>query len=298
MVVLLSASYGKFNSTKFLKKIRHADPSALRKTVKTIDASDVQDIAKNVKLNKMTPTDKLVTTAETISKKGKFADGMINNAKEPLTVVRQYSRYGQKYIETTETVTKKILGIPVYSKEIKKILPAEVKKVLPEKIKKILPVITENNIIDRYVKVLKHTGKKGFEISKDIADYAKRFPKSTAAGVLFAWFLADPNGFDEALEKSGGNVAHFAGTIAGTAVSAAVNIPLDAADKVGTSLANSIKNHLTFANILLIMILGGGYLGWKFRDKLSSHVSSLLDKRKRKKTDHFGSSDKEDKPLL
>ena len=264
-IIMVSLSDAKLNTSKFLSKVKQSDSLVVGKTIKAIEKSEVTSISKNVKLRKLTPKEQLIDTAETISKHSPYADKMINETKEPLLVIQTYSRYGDDFFKVAEVMDVKVAGLKLYSST----------------------KIRAKSTSEIYMNVLQKTGKKGFELSKRVAAYAKEYPKSIAAGAMFAWFIADPNGFEDALHTSGDNIAKFASIVVGETASVAIQVPLNIADAVGGSIVTSFKDHVTLNNLLFMFIALFGFLGWKFRRIIFTRIQQRLSEKKKSSTQAF-----------
>ncbi len=267
LALLLSTSaYGKMDRSIVKKNIRNMPNSVVKKTAKNIDASRVSDISKRVKIRKMSDMQKLDASIDVISKKGKDAELLLE--KGPITTITLYSKHGDEFIEIYKKTQRSIMGIQAGTYEkLVKVIPVEK---LSTKIIKNFKNISESGIATRFIKVMKNTGKKGYEISKKITKYAKENPKSSAVAIMYVWFLADPTGFEETLQKSGDNIAVFAADIVKTATSVAINVPLKVADAAGDSIVQSIKGSMTPTALFTLILFLFAWIGWKFRDAISN----------------------------
>ena len=267
LALLLSTSvYGKMDRSIVKKNIRNMPSSVVKKTAKNIDSSRVRDISKRVKVRKMSDVQKLDVGIDVISKKGKDAELLLE--KGPITTITLYSKHGDEFIEIYQKTQRSIMGIPAgtYDKLVK-VIPVEK---LSTKIIKNFKNISESDIATRFIKVMKNTGNKGYEISKKITKYAKENPKSSAVGIMYVWFLADPTGFEEALQKSGNNIITFATDITKTAATVVVETPFKVADAAGESIVQSVKNSVTPTALITLILLLVTWIGWKFRDAIKN----------------------------
>ncbi len=276
MMIMSVNVYGKLDRSKLHKEFRNAPDSVIKKTTKAIDISDISDVSKNIKIRKMSDVEKLDAVADVVSKKGKDAQMLIKEG--PLTTISLYSKHGDEFIEVYKKTKVSIMGIPLGEyNELVKVIPVEK---LSTKIAKVFTKITQSDIAKRFIHVMKTTGSKGYEISKKITKYAEKHPKSSVVGVMYLWFLADPTGFEHALKKSGNDISTFASNIAETTISTAVSIPLNVADTAGNSLVNSVKNNITLTNIIVILLLLVGLIGWKIRGNMNfNKIKKIFNKK-------------------
>lgn len=291
LALLLSTGvYGKMDRSIVKKNIRNMPSSVVKKTAKNIDASRVSDISKRVKVRKMSDVQKLDVGIDVISKKGKDAELLLE--KGPITTITLYSKHGDEFIEIYQKTQRSIMGINAGAyAELVKVVPVEK---LSTKIIKNFKNISESGIATRFIKVMKNTGKKGYDISKKITKYAKENPKSSAVATMYVWFLADPTGFEEALQKSGDDISVFAADIVKTATSVAINVPLKVADAAGDSIVQGVKNSMTPAALFTLILVLFAWIGWKFRDT----IYNLPYKRwKEKLIKLFKKESKNDGPL-
>jgi hypothetical protein len=294
MMIMSVNVYGKLDRSKLHKEFRNAPGSVIKRTIKAIDTSDISDVSKKIKIRKMSDIEKLDTVADVISKKGKDAQMLIKEG--PLTTISLYSKHGDEFIEIYEKTKISIIGIPLGKyNELVKVIPVEK---LSTKIAKKFTKITQSDIAKRFTQVMKTTGSKGYEISKKITKYAKEYPKSSVVGVLYLWFLADPTGFEHALKKSGDNISTFASNIVDTTISTAINVPLNVADTAGNSLVTSVKNNITPTNVIVILLLLIGWVGWKIRGNINLNIiKEFIGKLKIKIKDIFNKKSKDKGPL-
>lgn len=263
--LLFSVSvFGKMDTSIVKKSIRNMPSNIVKKTAKNIDSSSVRDISKRVTIRKMSDMEKLDASIDIVSKKGKEAELLLE--KGPMTTITLYSKHGDKFIEVYKKTQRSILGMPAGTyDELVKVIPVEK---LSTKIIKNLKNIKDSDIAARFITVMKHTGKKGYEISSMITNYAKKHPKSSAISIMYVWFLADPTGFEEALKKAGDDLAIFAADITKTAGSVIISTPLKVADAAGESVVHSLKNSVTPTALITLMLLLSTWIGWKFRDTI------------------------------
>jgi len=265
-LLFTTSVYGKMNRSIVKKNIRNMPSTVVKKTAKNIDASRVRDISKRVKVRKMSDMQKLDAAIDVVSKKGKDAELLLE--KGPITTLTLYSKHGDEFIEIYKKTQRSIMGIPVgtYDKLVK-VIPVEK---LSTKFIKNFKNISESAIATRFIKVMKNTGSKGYQISKKITKYAKEHPKSSAISIMYVWFLADPTGFEEALQKSGNNITAFATDITKTAATVVVETPFKVADAAGENIVQSVKNSVTPTALFTLMLFLFAFIGWKFRDTISS----------------------------
>jgi len=254
LLILFSVSFMMGSSINplyklFKKSIMKKESTLITKTTKTVNESSyINKILKNSTIKVYKPIDKLALSASLIAKKG---DVVKNITKQyPLKMVRYYSKYGDEFITITNKMLPKIENIKLPTNLIEKY-----------NLKNIAFLKNKELIAKRFLDVMKYTGKKGFEISKSLLKYANKHKFSTIAGVAFAWFLSDPESFNEALDKFGGNVAEFLASITkaiGSTIAKTVNKSSDA-------LVSSFSDMLNLQNILILLGLLSIIILWKLR---------------------------------
>jgi hypothetical protein len=264
LFLLLSVSVLSINSVAqagrfgFLKKILNQGDTAVKKLAKEVapssrkvlDPSDLRKVLPDIPVKKITPEiASIATMGKKFTDQGPFARKFINSVPDPGEALRQFSKYGNGYVKTAEcvssTFTRHIDDIMAISKSSTK---AGKFPFSPN----YLPKFKNPNFVNKkFVDILKRTGKKGYEVTTKIGKWAAKHPKSTAAGVAFTWYMVDPEGFTEALRKSGKTVGEFVTASAG-----------GVAEGVGQGFLTKIKEILTiqkgpyivFGTLLLLVV--------------------------------------------
>ena len=251
------------------KNLVKKSSSVLTKTVKRTDESYyMKKLLRDTKIKVYKPIDKLAVSATLIAKKG----GMVENItkKYPVKMVNYYSKYGDSFLKITNTMLPKIKNIKIPKNLIKKY-----------NITNLNFLSNKEAIAKRFLDVMKWSGKKGYEISKSLLKYANKHKFAVATGIAFAWFLADPQGFNEALNKFGDNIEQFLTSIIKTMGNTMTNTTNNAVDVITSSLSKmiNIKNILFLLTIILLIIL------WKIRGIIRKYIH-LKILRKEKKLDN------------
>ncbi len=269
ILVLISFSNATGASKYFSKFSRKYSNDAIAKVEKNFISNSkyIDNITSNVNISKLPAISKVALIADGIAMKSPFGKTMLDVGSDPLSVVKYYSKYGDDFIRNTK----------ILNTSIKKInIPALQKKLLPEFPNMKLRVFnTDKQVIDRSIEVMQYTGKKGWEISKKIGKYAAENLKSAVAGVMFAWFLSDPNGFAEALDKAGNNINEFAYLIAEKIGEGAAGVPIAAAN----GFWEKIKSEANPGNISILMLIVLLYIAWKFRAIIGNIIQRKLAAR-------------------
>jgi len=273
------------------KSVRSMPSSVIKKTAGEIDKSSINNISKRVRVSKMNDIDKLDSVIDVISKKGKDAELLLK--KGPITTISLYSKHGDDFIHVYKKTQRSILSMPIGTREeLIKIIPVETKL---NKFFRNFKNITESDIAQRFITVMKRTGDRGYQISKKITKYAMEHPKSSAIGAMYMWFLADPTGFSEALKKSENDISTFASEITKTITAVAIETPLKVADAAGSSIVQSVKNSTSLNGVFVLVFLFFTWIVWKFRVTISSNL--LYKKFKNRIVEFFTNKSKSDGPL-
>ena len=272
LLILLSISYlmASFINDALYKIIRKniakKSNSVLTKTVKKVDESYyMKKLLKKTKIKVYKPIDKLAISATLIAKKGGIVESITK--KYPVKMVNYYSKYGDEFLKITNTMLPKIENIKIPKNLIKKY-----------NITNLSFLANKDAIAKRFLNVMKWTGKKGYEISKSLLKYANKRKFAVAAGVAFAWFLADPQGFNEALNQFGGNIEQFLTSIIKTMGNTITNTVNGSVDAITSSLSHivNIKNILFLLTIVLLITL------WKIRRIIGKYINlKILQKEKK-----------------
>jgi len=200
---------------------------------------------------------KMALTGEKIVAHGAGSSRMLNQSSMPELVIKQYSRYGKdKYLNVAKAVRKSMTAT-------KKRTSAAL-NTLQNKYKGMNEVINKYNAggynDDIFVRTMKKTGKRG----RAIFDWVAKHPKSSAAAAVAAWYLYDPEGFEEALQKSGETLGNFVGE-------SVVNISSGVAEGAGAGLARSFGVHS-----ITSFVVGGVMIGLVLLGALSKTFRRLL----------------------
>jgi len=263
MVLLLlnTFSFGKmFNAEIFSKKIAGKN---LDRVVKSIKKSNYTKKIPTLKLDKALSPKVLtvVSVANKIAKKGDFEDELVAKTLHPTALIRQYSKYGDNYLETMKHFSKKFK--------------------------------TSQEINDKFIVALKQTGKKGWEVSTKLVKLSTKYPKSTVVTGLIAWYAVDPNGFMEKKEQ----LLAYAEETLKTTVKDVTKVTLGASSGIVDGLIETIKEKATFSNILGLIVAFFLFILWKLRSYIKRYFQIKLEqglKNTSKKKNHTYYEDKEE----
>lgn len=256
--ILLTCQEAQSGKYGFLKKILNQGDKPAKKLAKEIvpsvqkvlAPSDLKKILPKIPLNKITPEMKSIAAkAKEFTDHGPFATKFINSVGEPGEALRQFSRYGKDYVKkagnVSDTISRHIDDILALSRKTNK------SRKLPFTYPDYFPDFKNPAFVNnKFVEILKRTGKKGYEAISEIAKWAKDHPKSTAAGIAFTWYMIDPEGFTEAVHKSGKTIGAFVSTTVSGATEG-IGKGVWTGLKENVSMKNS--HHIIFGIILLLI---------------------------------------------
>jgi hypothetical protein len=255
-----------FNPKIFRQGLKHYPITSIGKKVSKLETSkNLEKFVKTIHFKKLTPIDKMTEVAKQIANKGPFANKLMAS-KNPIYAMELYSKYGDKFLKTSKIVTSKV---------------AEINPKILEKLSRKYPNLkniskfNKDEIIDRFVYIMKATGRAGVTITQNIGKFAIKHPKSALIGVMYGWFLTDPQGFKEELDKFGGSVEEFAshlGSLAGDVV-------VGGTTGFFSSLYDTTMTHLTLKNVLILILFLIIYLLWKFRELLINLINQIVSKK-------------------
>ena len=168
IILIGTFSYAKmFNVVKFSKKLTGKN---LYKVTEIVKNSNFTKNLPNIKLSKAIRPEisTLVTVANKIAKRGVFEDKLITTTLHPTDILRQYAKYGDKYLDTMKHFNKRVVHL-----DISKF------KILKEKFHN-MPNIkfnTSKEFNDKFVKALRYTGKKVGKHHRNLLDWQKNIQK-------------------------------------------------------------------------------------------------------------------------
>lgn len=251
-----------FNKLLFKKSLRHMPTSKLSKAiVKFKKSPNLFAFIKAGKLAKVTPVDKITKIAQKVADTSPFANRLMGT-KHSLYVIDMYAKHGDNFFKSSQILTSKISKIDTsFLNKIAQKIPS-----MPKFTK-----MDNTKVLNRFVSVMKSTGKVGVNITKNIGKIAIENPKSAVAGVLYSWFLADPEGFNEELHKFGGNIREFASHIGGILGDGIMGA---ATGFVGSFVVSASK-YMTPLNIVIFIVLFLLWLVWEFRTLIISFLQKI-----------------------
>ncbi len=254
MLLLVSlANSGVFKASYFRKAMKNIPISKLQKQLGGFSNSKhLKNMASKINLKRITPLDKVTRLAKDIANKSPFSNKMMG-IKNPMDAMRLYSKGGDKFFKSANIITTKALRVD--SKLITKVgkkFPS-----LPN-----IPKLSQEQMLNKFAGVMKATGSFGFKITKGLAQIAIKNPKSAVAGLMFGWFLSDPVGFKEQLDKFGGNIEAFAHEI-GSLVS---HVVVGGTSGFIDGVVTSASKFMTTRNIIILLLaLLLVWLLWQFK---------------------------------
>lgn len=256
-LIAMVSVYGGFNSKAFKRSVKNIPPNKLAKSIKTFKSSkSIKEITSKIDLKKLTPVDKLTKTAEAIAKKSPINNKLMG-IKNPLDSMYLYAKGGDSLFKDIGDLTTKTM-------RINKNILQKVKTKIPgfPKITK----LTGEQLLERSVKVIKASGSHGLKIVKGIGKIANDNRYSAVAGIMYAWYLADPNGFKEKLDEFGGSIQEFAkyvGSLIG-------ETSIAGAEGFANGIATAVKEKMNLTSGLILGSIVMFWLLFKFKDSTSS----------------------------
>jgi len=248
--------YGGFKSQAFKRSIKNIPPNRLAKTVKEFGSSkSLKEITSKISMKKLTPIDKLAKTAEGIAKKSPINEKLMS-VKNPLDAMYLYSKGGDTLFNSIGKLSRQTATLS--RNTIKKVSTK-----IPN-IRKI-STLSQKQLLERSVKVIKATGDTGLKIVKGIGKLANDNKFSAIAGVMYAWYLADPHGFKEKLDEFGGNLQEFASYVGGLIGEAVVA----GAQGFFSGVWNAVKEKMDWMTGIILGSIALLWLLFKFKDSLN-----------------------------
>jgi hypothetical protein len=251
-----------FDLSVFKQKIVGKNIGKLSKEL--TDSPHVKKMAlKKTTLNKST-VDTVSSVALAIANKSKFGDKLMATTASPTAVMRQYAKYGDNYLVTMKTFNQKSLALS--SKSIKSL-----KDKFPS-----MPKINFKNseaFNNKMVKTLQVTGKKGWEVSKQLAKLAKAHPKSTLVAGAYAWYVTDPKSFFEKKEE----LMVFIGSTLKEGVSDVTKLTLTAGSGIAEGFISTVKEKMTFSNTIVLILAIFSFILWKLRTYIKRYFKVKLE---------------------
>ena len=249
VTVLITVSmYGSFSSKLFKNSIKRAPVSKMTKMVKELQSSKyIKKVIDGKSIKKLTDADILTKAAEAIAKKSPVNNRLMG-VSNPMDAMYLYAKGGDKLFKNIDTLAGKTL---------------QVSRSALRKAQKNLPTIpnvskmTQKELLDKSVRVVKATGEKGLAVVKTLGKIAKENPKSAVAGILYGWFISDPNGFKNALQEFGGSVEAFAKHIGETIGETVGGVVVGFKDGMVAAFKKyaSVENGMVLLAIVLVWLL-------------------------------------------
>ena len=267
LILLSTMALGKpfgFNSKVFKQSLNNVPASRLSKSMTSFNTSpNLSGFMKTADLVKYTPEDKMAKIAQEVANKSPFANKLMGT-KEPLYVMDMYAKHGDDFFKASKNLTTKVSNIdPKALTKISQKMPSFPK----------LAKMDDDLVLNKFVSVMKATGKVGVDITKGIAKIAIDNPKSAIAGVMYGWFLADPEGFSKKLKEFGGSIQEFAAHI-GSLVG---DVVVGGAAGLAGAFVESAKEHATPTNIMIFVSLLLLWILWKLRSFIASFIPKSDD---------------------
>jgi len=264
IVILNTLSFGKmFHIGEFSSKIVGKN---LDKVTKTIRKSNFTKELPDLKLSKSLRPEvqTVVAVASKIAKKGDFEDKLISKTPYPTDIIRQYAKYGDKYLDTMKHFSRKIVD-----------LSANGVKNIKDKFSNMPKVNfkTSQEFNDKFVETLKYTGKKGWEASKELMKLSTKYPRSTAVVALYAWYVTDPESYFEQKDKL---LAHIASTLE-EGVKDVTKLTLVASSGVTDDFIETVREKATLSNIIGLIVALFIFILWKLRGYIKRFFKIKLE---------------------
>jgi len=220
----------------FVEKIIKKDKKQISRIAKDVNLHKLPDakvLSKKINLPEnmlaSSAVRKLVIAGEEVATHSPFASKMLNESAVPELVIKQYTRYGKiAYLKTAEFSSK---TMTTNKTGLYKALGT-----LKGKYKGMNNVINKFNAggydSDIMVRTIRKTGQRGM----DVLGWSAKHPMSASAGAVTAWYLYDPEGFEDALAASGQKVGSFASALI-------INVAAGAGEGIATGLKKSLARH-------------------------------------------------------
>jgi len=230
----------------------------------------------------------LANKAQKIIDKGTFEKEFFDNQNfnNQLSMIVQSSKYGDEYF----VVAKKVSHI---SPDILK-NNLHLKRYLPKK------KINKQTLQSKYIDTLNKTGKYGWERLKNMGTFIKNHPKFSTLGGAYAWFLLDPNGFEEAAKNAAKSAGIAVAVAGGAVVSGMGEVVIEKTNEVIDEIKKDMTSSIDISNSYILKMLSGLlvlvsiFMIWRKR-KVIKHFILKADEVKVKKEDiKHTKSEKED----
>lgn len=222
-------------------------------------------LLKNVATTK-TSNDVVSSVALAIANKSQFSDKLMATTAYPTDVIRQYSKYGNQYLLNMKEFGNKTLALSVNSlQSLKNKFPS-----MPK-----IEFKTSEAFNDKMIETLRHTGAKGWKVSRSLAKLAQSHPKSTAVVGLYAWYVTDPESFFEQKEVL---MAFVASTLK-EGVSDVTEVMLEASSGIANGFISVVKEKLNISNIIVMVLIVLLFISWKLRSYIKMYFNIKLNKR-------------------
>jgi hypothetical protein len=266
ILVLTALSYGKiFDITKFSKKIATKNIDKLSKAIKK---SNYTKKLPDLKLNKTSnpKVSSVVAVAKKIAEKGDFEDRLVSKTLYPASLIRQYAKYGDSYLAKMKYFSKNAVNIPL--KDINKL-----SKYYPNMPKIKFSSIDEIN--DKFIIVLKQTGKKGWEVTNKIFKLSQKYPKSSIVTALYAWYLIDPQGFMEHKEELLKKIE----SIIKEGAKDTTRLALNGSSGIIDGFIETFKEKANILNVSLLLFLFFIFILWKLRNYIKRFFKIKIEQK-------------------
>lgn len=194
--------------------------------------------------------------ADEIVKKGDFEKGFFSskNFDDQLLIIQQSNKYGDEYFSIAKKLDANNVNLLKQNQFISQ-------KLLSGKYIN----LTNQQLENKYIKVLEYTGNKGWQTLKKISELAVKNPGKSIIAASFLWYVVDPESFEEALQASGQELGAFLLTIASATGSG-----------ITEGVKNEIKQSIESGKYTMDIVFGVIFI-----------VLFIILLRKRKKIWHF-----------
>lgn len=225
----------------------------------------------------------LANKAQTIISKGSFEKKFFINQKfdNQLNVIAQSSKYGDEYFVIAKNISNINPNIIKNNSVFSKYIPAY--------------KLNKQTLENSYVELLNKNGKYGWEKLRKIGKWVANHPKISMASGAYAWYILDPNSFNEALENSGKTLTQFLMTTTGLVISGAGEAVVEKGQDMIASIKEDINNEINkklddsqsyiLNNLFGILFIIGLFITWRKR-KIIKHFLFKADDVKVTKSKH------------
>ena len=176
----------------------------------------------------------LISKADEIVSKGAFEKRFFNNQPfdNQLAIIVQSSKYGDDYFTIAKKVSSVTPDVLIHNPQIAKYISQG--------------KLTEKTLQTSFITTLEHGGKYAWEKLNNISKWILKNPTKSGAGVLYAWYVIDPESFNLHIKsafKDAGTAALEGGGSALSGIGEAVNEKWEEAkENIEKDIENYVDN--------------------------------------------------------